>query len=119
MSLFEELKELGVDVDEGLERVMEDKSLYEMTLSMFVDSVNNNPIRPEDFDADNIEELIRRVHLLKGLSGNLAMTPLFTRYTQVLEFLRDGQREVAKAGFERIPAVQTAIIDCIKRYISA
>ena len=114
MSLFEELKELGVDVDEGLERVMEDESLYEMTLSMFIDSV-----RPEDFDADNIEEIIRRVHLLKGLSGNLAMTPLFTRYTQVLEFLRDGQREVAKAGFERIPAVQTAIIDCIKRYISA
>ena len=51
MSLFEELKELGVDVDEGLERVMEDESLYEMTLSMFIDSVNNNPIRPEDFDA--------------------------------------------------------------------
>ena len=119
MSLFEELKDLGVDVDEGLERVMGDEDLYEMTLGMFIDSVNSNPVSLEDFDAGDLEELIRRIHMLKGLTGNLALTPLFTRYTQVLEFLREDQTEVAKAGFERISSIQAAIIDCIKHHVSA
>lgn len=117
MSLFEELKDLGVNVDEGLERVMEDEELYEMTLGMFVDSVKSNPVRLEDFDAGDLDVLVKQIHMLKGLTGNLAITPLFTRYTQVLEFLRDGQLEAAKEGFERILPTQTAIIDCIKHYM--
>lgn len=38
MRLFEELKDLGVDVEEGLERVMDDEPLYEMMLGMFIDT---------------------------------------------------------------------------------
>ena len=71
MKYFEELRELGVDVDAGLERVMGDESFYEMTLDMFLDSVDENPIELTDFDADDLETLIGRVHILKGLTGNL------------------------------------------------
>ena len=53
MKYFEELRELGVDVDAGLERVMGDESFYEMTLDMFLDSVDENPIELTDFDADD------------------------------------------------------------------
>lgn len=116
MSLLEELKDLGVNVDEGLERVMDDRELYVMTLGMFIDSVNDNPVSPEDFDGDDLETLIRRVHMLKGLTGNLGMTPLFTKYNQVLELLRNCRPDAAKAGFEGIPPIQSAIIECIKRY---
>ncbi|MCM1127662.1 MAG: hypothetical protein NC429_14480 [Lachnospiraceae bacterium] len=117
MSLLEELKDLGVNVEEGLERVMDDQELYEMTLGMFIDSAKDNPVSPEDFDGDDLEALIRRVHMLKGLTGNLGMTPLFTKYNQVLELLRNDQPEAAKAGFEGTLPIQSAIVECIKRHM--
>lgn len=118
MSLLEELKGLGVNVEEGLERVMDDEPLYEMMLGMFIDSVKSNPIERADFDADSVEVLTERVHTLKGLTGNLAMTPLFTGYVQMLDLLRGGRPEEAGKEYERIMPVQAAIIDCIKQHMS-
>lgn len=119
MSLLEELKALGVDVNEGLDRVMGDNSLYEMMLGMFISSVNDNPIALENFDGDNLDALIEKIHMLKGVTGNLALTPLFTKYTNVLGLLRAGQAGEAKAGFEEILPVQAKIMDCIQRHTSA
>lgn len=118
MSLFEELKDLGVNVDEGLERVMDDEPLYETMLGMFIDKINSNPIKIEDFDAESLDELIGTVHMLKGLTGNLAMTPLFEGYMKVLDLLRTNCAKEAAKEYERILPVQAAIIDCLKRYIS-
>lgn len=118
MSLFEELKELGVNVEEGLERVMDDGPLYETMLGMFIDAVNNNPIEMADFDADSLQTLTERVHILKGLTGNLAMAPLFEGYVQALDFLRNGRAKEAGKEYERIQPAQAAIIDCIKRHLN-
>ncbi len=118
MSLFGELKELGVNVNEGLERVMDDEPLYETMLGMFLDKVNSNPIELQDFDAENLDELIGRVHILKGLTGNLAITPLFDGYMQVLDLLRTNRAGEAVEEYKRILPAQAAIIECIKRYIS-
>lgn len=113
MSLLEELKSLGVDVDEGLDRVMGDSSLYEMMLGMFIDSVNGNRIHPADFDGEDLVELTERVHMLKGVTGNLSMIPLFTQYTQVLDLLRAGRPQEAKDVFVQFQPVQKEIMDCI------
>jgi len=114
--MIEELKELGVDVDEGLGRVMGDSSLYEMMLGMFVDSVRDNPVEPADYDGAGLDELIKRVHMLKGVTGNLAITPLFNGYNRSLVLLREGKPAEAKTEFERLAPVQVKILDCIKRY---
>ncbi len=118
MSLFEELKKLGVDVDEGLERVMDDEPLYETMLGMFVENVNSNSIELEDFNAENLDELIKRVHILKGLTGNLAMTMLFEGYMQVLDLLRTNRPEEAVREYKRFLPEQEVIVECIKRYIN-
>ncbi len=115
MSFFEELKSLGVNVEEGLERVMDDEPLYETMLGMYVDKVDSTPIAMEDFDAENLDTLIGRVHILKGLTGNLAMTPLFAGYMQTLNLLRTGYAKEAAEEYKRILPAQRAIIDCIKR----
>jgi len=119
VSLFTELKELGVNVDEGLERVMDDESLYETMLGMFLDKVNTNPIEIQDFDSKDLDKLIERVHILKGLTGNLAMTPLFEGYSKALEFLRTDRAEDAMKEYERLLPAQAAIIECIKRHVNA
>lgn len=119
MSMIEDLKNLGVDVDEGLDRVMGDHDLYEMMLGMFIGSVNDNPVSQEDFDGAGLDEAIKRIHMLKGVTGNLAMTPLFTRYTEVLGLLRSGKIAEAKVIFTDLQPIQAEIVSCIKRNTGA
>lgn len=116
MNFMDELENLGVDVKEGKDRVMGDESLYKMMLGMFVDAVKTTPIGLEDFDSGDLDELIRRVHTLKGTAGNLSLLPLFTRYTEMLGLLRGGQPKEAKAVFEKTLPVQNDIIACIERH---
>lgn len=119
MSLTDELKDLGVNVNEGLDRVMGDSSLYEMMLGMFLSSVQENPVALEDFDGASLDEVIKRIHMLKGVTGNLALTPLFTAYNQALVLLRAGDAAQAKKEFAGMLPVQEKIIDCIKRHMGA
>ncbi len=116
MSLIDELKGLGVNVDEALDRVMGDEDLYVMMLGMFLSSVDENPIRPEDFDAGDLEGLTKRIHTLKGVTGNLGLTPLFNSYTESLGLLRSGDGKGAKAVYDKLLPVQKAVIDCIQRH---
>ena len=114
MNLLDELRGLGVNVDEGLDRVMGDNSLYEMMLGMFVDAIAATPISPEEFSGSDLDELIRKVHTLKGTTGNLSLTPLFDGYMETLGLLRNGQPAQARAEFERMLPVQEKIVNCIK-----
>ncbi len=116
MDLVEELKSLGANTDEGLERVMGDQDLYEMMLGMFLDAIRDNPVSPADFDGDDLDEVIRRVHMLKGTTGNLALTPLFNGYNGALGLLRANQPAQAKAEFERMLPVQEKMLECIRRH---
>lgn len=113
-----ELKALGVNINEGLDRVMGDEDLYGMMLGMFVDMIENDaPINLNEFDNSDYTELIERVHTLKGTTGNLSIIPLFEGYTKTLELLRDERPQEAKAAYEEMLSVQGEIIDCIKQHI--
>ena len=116
MDLLEELKGLGVDVDEGMERVMNDKDLYTMMLDMFVTAIDTTPIQPEDFDGGALDDVIGKIHTLKGTTGNLSIQPLFTRYTQSLTLLREGKPAEAKAAYLELLPFQDKILECIRKH---
>lgn len=116
MSLIEELNALGVDTAEALDRVMGDEDLYKMMLGMFVDALQTSPITLEEFDGDSLDGLIRKVHTLKGTTGNLSLTPLFNVYNETLGLLRSGQNGPARAKFEQMLPVQAKIVDCINQH---
>ena len=59
MELLEELETMGVNVQEGLDRVIGDKDLYVMMLDMFVDAVKQKPIELVDFDAADYDGLTK------------------------------------------------------------
>ncbi len=115
MTLLDELNDLGMKVKEGRERVMGDDSLYVMMLGMVVVAVGANSNTVEEFSQNDLDGLIRKVHTLKGTTGNLSLTPLFDGYMATLGLLRGGKPAEAKAEFERMLPVQEKIIDCIKR----
>ena len=117
MDFLQELESLGVNVQEGLERVMGDESLYQMMLlDMFIPAIDGTPIQPEEFDGAELDDLIAKVHSLKGTTGGLSITPLFTRYTQSLTLLREGKSAEAKAVYLEMLPFQEKILECIRRH---
>ena len=116
MDLLNELENLGVNVKEGMGRVMDDQDLYIMMLDMFVTAIDTTPIQPEDFDGGTLDDLIGKIHTLKGTTGNLAIQPLFTRYTQSLTLLREGKPAEAKAAYLELLPFQEQILECIRRH---
>lgn len=113
--MIDELRSMGLEVDEGLDRVMGDEPLYEMMLGMFADSVQGSPIHPEDFDRGDLDGLTKQVHTLKGTAGNLGLTLLFEGYNQALTLLRAGKAKEAKAEYVKLLPVQTDVVSCIMR----
>ena len=70
-----------INVNEGLNRVMKNKSLFSRLLVKFKDDINMNEIEAA-FSEGNSEKAKNSSHTLKGLAANLALTEL---YKQVLE----------------------------------
>lgn len=116
MGLLEELKTLGVDVEEGLERMMGKTSLYERMLGSFVKMMSESFVEP-DFDFGNYGEIIEKAHVLKGATGNLSITPLYEAYSEIVRLLREEQPEQANEILKNVLPVQEEILSCIKRYI--
>lgn len=116
MTMLEELKSLGVDVDDGLKRVMGKEKLYIKLFGTFVKTIEGQIVRP-DFDISECEETIEKVHSIKGTSGNLSITPIYEAYTQILNQLRGGEIEAARAGIRNVLPIQEEIVNCIKKHM--
>lgn len=116
MSLFEELRALGVDVDGGLKRINGNEKLYTKLLGSFVKGVKTYNVQA-DFDAVDCNEMIEKTHAIKGTSGNLSITPVYEAYTKVVDLLRAGNPEDARVILKEILPVQAQIVECIERHM--
>lgn len=114
MSLFEELKSLGVDIDGGLKRLNNNEKLYTRLLGSFIKTFRANVVEP-DFNADDCTEVIEKAHALKGTAGNLSLTPIYEGYSEALTLLRTGKPEEAREIIIKIQSVQEQIISCIEK----
>lgn len=96
---IEKLREWGCDINGALERFLNDQDLFNECLLMFVED-------------DNIEELSRHindenqqvpfviVHTLKGVSGNLGLTPLYESLVVLCESLRNNKYDKNSGEYE-------------------
>lgn len=115
MNLFDELRALGVDIDEGMKRLMGNEGLYKRMLGLFVKTLRSQYL-PVDFDASDCTEAIEKAHSIKGTAGNLSITPLYEGYNEVLTLLRTGRPEEARPILEKLIPIQNDIIACIEKY---
>lgn len=116
MALFDELKELGVDVDGGLKRINNNEKLYTKLLGSFVKAINTYKVTP-DYDGNDYNEVIEKAHAIKGTSGNLSITPVYEAYTEIVNLLRAGEPEQARPVLENVLPIQQQIIECIEKYM--
>ena len=84
---IDSLREFGANVDEGLERCMgmEDFYIEMIELGMSDERFEELGKNLDDLDLD---EAFETVHALKGVIGNLALTPLYETICEVTEHLR-------------------------------
>ena len=115
MSLLEELKTLNVDVDGGLKRIAGNEKLYIKLLGSFTKSINTYKV-DADFDGNDYNDIIEKAHAIKGVSGNLSITPVYEAYTKVVDLLRAGKPEEARPILKEVLPVQEEIIACIEKY---
>lgn len=116
MGLFENLKDLDVNIEEGLDRFMGNASLYKRMIGKFVTMMESTSIQ-SDFDSKNYTQIMEKAHSIKGVAGNLSISPLYKAYSDIVTLLRNNQPEKAKEVFDEILPIQTKILDCIKKNI--
>ncbi len=106
------LFQAGVDVNDAVERLGGDKELYEDLLAHFKQSPRyDNLLKAiEDGDAAQAFQL---AHALKGTAGNLSFTRLFKSLKPVVEALRAGDVELAKASLPELEADYKLLMEAL------
>lgn len=115
MDLLSELKELGANTEEGLTRCMNNASLYERLLKKVPANVESLEVIPF-IDTNDIEKATTNAHTLKGVMGNMSITPLFTAYTEIVNLLRADKPAEARQLLVDIMPLQEQVVACIKKY---
>jgi HPt (histidine-containing phosphotransfer) domain-containing protein len=115
MDYMDDLKSLGVDVEDALKRFMNHSQLYEKMLAKFVISVQDLEVK-EFLEAADYEKALANAHTLKGVAGNLSLTPLYKGYSEIVADLRGDEPEKAKKMIAQILPIQEQILNCIKKH---
>ena len=88
MITIESLRQYGANVDEGLQRCVNNEQLYLTLVNRFLDQNTFPDLKAAILDHD-LEKAFHIAHSLKGVIGNLSLTPLYNVIYDLTEFLRN------------------------------
>ena len=77
----------GADTKEGLIRCMNNEAFYLQMVKMSTEDPNFQKLF-DAIEAGNLASAFDAAHALKGLTGNLALTPLTDQLCEITELLR-------------------------------
>lgn len=86
------LKNISVDVDSALERFMQKEDLYVRFLRKFNEDKNFGGLR-DCIEMKKFNEAFQYGHTLKGVTGNLGLTPLYERVAELVDLLRNSEEK--------------------------
>ncbi len=112
MSLTEEMKKYGANITEAMERFMGNEAIYEKMLKKFPAAVESHQVAEYIKKGDN-KTAVANAHTLKGVTGNLSITPLYNAYVEIVNLLRAEENDKALAATENILQLQQSIVECI------
>ena len=87
MLTIEALNEYGANTKEGLERCLNDEGFYLSLVPAALEKKDYERIEIA-VQSGNFEEAFEAAHALKGVLGNLALTPIYTPVSEMTERLR-------------------------------
>lgn len=83
-----QLEENGADVEATLKRFMGNDAIYLKFLGKFPNDPNYANLGA-NMESENFEEAYKCAHALKGVVGNLGLTPIFDNVSVLVEELRN------------------------------
>lgn len=87
MMTVESLKAAGVNVEEGLSRCLNKEDFYLKMVNMGLNNQNFQLLEPA-LEAKDFDRAFELCHSLKGVIGNLSLTPLYDLICSLTELLR-------------------------------
>ena len=106
--LFSDLQELGVNMEEIMDRFMEDKELYVNCLDRFMEEKTFEDLN-ENLKGKDFENAFNCAHSLKGVSANLGLHQLYEAVCNLVEPLRAKQHEGLDGLYDNIMAEKSKI----------
>ncbi len=88
MLTIENLRSYGANVDEGIKRCVNNEEFYlEMVNKALSDPYFDRLVR--SVGENNLDDAFEVAHALKGVLGNLELTPIFEPVSEMVELLRN------------------------------
>ncbi|SNU07792.1 Hpt domain-containing protein [Lachnospiraceae bacterium] len=87
MITIDALKSFGVDTDEGLTRCMNNEALYLRLVSTVAGEPSFDKLS-DAIEAGDLDAAFEAAHALKGVLGNLSITPMYEKAAEITELLR-------------------------------
>ncbi len=88
-ALLDELKAMGCDTEDALDRFLNNEEFFEQCLVKFLDDDVFETLG-KNLSDQSIEDSFRSAHNLKGVCANLGITPMYTAIYDMVEDLRGG-----------------------------
>ncbi len=101
MSMATILQEMGCEMEETMERFMDDQEFYVECFQKFIEHKEIETLGVT-MESGDIEESFMRAHTLKGTLGNLGLTPIYDQMVVIVEFLRKGDMQQASERYQRL-----------------
>lgn len=89
MLTMEKLISYGADTETGLQRCMNNEAFYLQLIGMILKEPNFDKLEAA-VAAHDLKTAFEAAHALKGVTGNLALTPLYEPIVEITELLRAG-----------------------------
>ena len=112
MLTLEKLNEFGVDTKEGLTRCMNNQKFYFRMISMGLSNDSFEKLG-KALEENKLDEAFEAAHALKGVLGNLALTPIYTPLSEMTEMLRAKKTADYTAMYEPIMEMRNQLLQMI------
>ncbi len=109
MVTMETLRAYSDGVDAGLARCMNNEAFYLRLVNMALDDPNFSRLEDAVKNGDK-KAAFEAAHALKGVLGNLSLTPLFEAASEMTELLRAGEDADYPALLARILEQRDALL---------
>ena len=98
---FDDLSVWGVDIEETLSRFVDDKDFYISCLHTFTKE-DGFDFLDEAIKSENYSKAFEQAHSLKGLTGNLGLTPLYEAICILVESLRHQDHSQVRENYKNV-----------------
>lgn len=110
------LIDIGVALDEALDRCMNNEGLYLRCLSKFIEDSNYSQMM-EAIETNDVKKAFEASHGLKGVCANLGLEKLNTSVSEIVEIFRNGSMNYRPENLTDVKNSYELTIETIKNIL--